>query len=48
MGVSDVFEIEFPMFVSLIRQMLRFAGDGIYLPACSADLRNYSFAYIAP
>ena len=48
MGITDVFEVEFPMFVCLISQMLRLAGDGIYLPTRSADLLDDSLVYIAP
>ena len=48
MGVTDVFEIEFPMFVGLVGQMLWLAGDGIYLPAGIADLLDDSLVYIAP
>ena len=48
MGITDVFEVEFPIFVGLIGQMLRLAGDGIYLPACSADLLDDSLVYVAP
>ena len=48
MGVTDVFEVEFPMFVGLIGQMLRFAGDGIYLSTRSVDLLNDPFVYVAP
>ena len=48
MGVTDVFKIEFPMFVGLIGQMLRLAGDGIYLPARIADPLDDALVYIAP
>jgi hypothetical protein len=48
MGVTDVFEIEFPMFVGLVGQMLRLAGDGIYLPTRIADLLDDSLVYVAP
>jgi len=47
-GITDVVEVEFPVFVRLIGQMLRFAGDGIYLATCSADLIDDSLVYIAP
>ena len=48
MGITDILEIEFPMFVGLIGQVLRLAGDGIYLPTCIADLLDDSLVYIAP
>ena len=48
MGISDVFEVEFPVFVCLIGQMLRFAGDGIDLTTGSAYLFNDSLVHIAP
>ena len=38
MGVTHIFEIEFPMFVGLIGQMLRLAGDGVNLATRSANL----------
>ena len=48
MGVTDVFEIEFPMLVGLVGQLLRLAGDGIYLPTRSADLLDDTLVDIAP
>ena len=48
MGVTDVFEIELPMFVGLVGQMLRFAGDGIDLTPCIADLLDDALVYVAP
>ena len=48
MGVTDVFEVEFPVLVGLVGQMLRLAGDGIYLPTRIADLFDDALVYIAP
>ena len=48
MGVTDVLEIELPVNVGLIGQMLRLAGDRIDLPSCCANLLDNSLVYIAP
>ena len=48
MRVADVFEIQFPVPVGFISQMLRLAGDRIDLPTRCADLRNDALIRIAP
>jgi hypothetical protein len=48
MRIADVFEIKFPVFVSLIGQTLRLAGNGIYFPTCGTNRIDDSFFYIAP
>ena len=48
MWIADVFEGEFPVFVSLISQMLWLACDGIDLATGIANLLNNAFSYIAP
>ena len=41
-------EVEFPVFMSLIGEMLRFTGDGIDLAPCCADFLDHALVYIAP
>jgi hypothetical protein len=48
MGVSDVLEVQRPVFMGLIGQLLRFAGDGVDLTACAADLLDDSLCDVAP
>ena len=48
MGVTDVLEIELPVNVGLIGQMLRLAGDGIDLATRGADFQGDAFVHVAP
>ena len=48
MRVTDILEIESPVFVCLICQVLRFARYRIDLTACSPDLFNNTCFHIAP
>ncbi|MEM1434236.1 MAG: hypothetical protein AAGG11_09300 [Pseudomonadota bacterium] len=48
MGITDVFEVERPMFVGLISQMLRLAGDGVDLTTRSANLLDNAVVPVAP
>lgn len=48
MGVTDVLEVEIPVFVGLIGQMLRLAGNGVDLPPRGADFLDDSPVPIAP
>jgi hypothetical protein len=47
-GVPHVLEVELPMFVRLVGQMLRLAGDGIDLAPRGADLLDDSLLHVAP
>ena len=48
MGVTDVLEVELPVFVGLIGQMLWLAGDGIDLATRGADLLDDALVHVAP
>jgi hypothetical protein len=48
MGITDILEVELPVFVGLIGQMLWLTGDGIDLPTRGADLLDDSFVHVAP
>ena len=47
-GITNVLEVEFPVFVGLIGQMLRLAGNGVDLPPRGADFLDDSLVPIAP
>ena len=47
-GVTNVFEIQLPVFVSLIGQMLRLAGNGVDLTPRGADVLDDSLVPVAP
>ena len=48
MGITNVLEVQLPMFMSLIGQMLRLAGDGVDFTPRGADFVDDSFVPIAP
>ncbi len=47
-GITNVFEIELPVLMSLIRQVLRLAGNGVDLTPRGADSLDDSLVPIAP
>ena len=48
MGISDILEVQFPVLVGLISQILRFAGNGVNLSSCGAYLLYDARIYVAP
>ena len=47
-GITNVLEVEFPVFVGLIGQMLRLAGNGVDLTPRGADFLDDSLVPVAP
>lgn len=47
-GITNVFEVELPVFMSLIGQVLRLAGNGVDLAPRSADSLDDSLVPVAP
>ena len=48
MGISDILEVQFPVLVGLISQILRLAGNGVNLSSCGAYLLYNARIYVAP
>ncbi len=48
MGITNVFEVQLPVFMSLIGKMLRLAGDGVNLTPRGADFVDDSLVPVAP
>ena len=48
MRVTDVVEIEFPMLMGLIGEVLRLAGNRVHLATRSPDFVDYAGFKIAP
>mgnify|MGYP007087667169 CR=1 FL=1 len=48
LGVTDVFEVELPVFVGLISQMLRLARDGLDLATRGPGFLADAPAHLAP
>jgi len=46
--ITNVLEVEFPVFVGLIGQMLRLAGNGVDLTPRGADFLDDSLVPVAP
>lgn len=46
--VADIFKVQFPVLVRLVGQILRLAGNGVNLPACSAYFRDNPCIDVAP
>ncbi len=47
-GITNVLEVKLPVFVGLIGQMLRLAGDGVDLTPRGADSVDDSLVPVAP
>ncbi len=48
MRVADIVEVESPVFVRLIGQILWLAGNGVNLTSCSSDFLDDAFVNVAP
>lgn len=48
MGITNVLEVELPVFVGLIGQILRLAGNGVDLTPRSANFLDDSLVPVAP
>ena len=46
--VADILEVQCPMFVSLVGQILWFAGNGVNLASCSPYFLNDALILVAP
>ncbi len=47
-GITNVFEVQLPVFMSLIGKMLRLAGDSVDLTPRGADFVDDSLVPVAP
>jgi hypothetical protein len=48
MRIANVFKIKLPVFMRLIRQTLRFAGNRIHLTASCSNFIDNSLLDVAP
>ena len=48
MGISDILEVQFPVLVGLVSQILRFAGNGVNRSSSGAYLLYDARIYVAP
>ena len=46
--IADILEVQCPVFVSLVGQILWFAGNGVNLASCSPYFINDALILVAP